>query len=93
LPDLERREREATLISEFKSGALPAEEFDDRYAFRFPGEKKWLALVTDLMMAERECCPLLTFQLAAQPNRGALTIRTTGPEGSQEFLKSVLITP
>jgi hypothetical protein len=60
------------------------------YAFRVAGEKSWLALVADLMMAERDCCPFLTFQLTAEPHMGALTVRITGPDGTKEFLKSVL---
>jgi hypothetical protein len=89
LSDAEKREREATLLAQFKSGVIATAELDDGYSFRVPGEKDWLALVADLMMAERECCPFLTFQLTAEPQMGALTIRITGPEGTKEFVKSV----
>lgn len=93
LSDAELREREATLLAQFKSGVVGIEELDDGYAFRLPGENTWLGLVADLMMAERECCPFLTFQLTAEPNMGALTVRITGPDGTKEFLKSFLLTP
>jgi len=43
LSDAEKREREATLIARFRSGVLAAEELDDGYSFRLPGERiGWL---------------------------------------------------
>ena len=83
LSDAELRKREATLLAQFKSALTATEELPDGYAFRIPGEKRWLALVADLIMAERECCPFLTFQLTAEPKMGALTIRMTGPDWCQ----------
>jgi hypothetical protein len=67
------------------------EELPDGYAFRLPGEKGWLALVADLIIAERECCPFIKFELVAEPKIGPLTIRMTGPQGTKEFLKSILV--
>jgi hypothetical protein len=91
LSDAELCQREATLLAQFKSALTATDELADGYAFRIPGEKMRLALVADLMIAERECCPFLTFQLTAEPKMGALTIRITGPEGTKEFLKSILV--
>lgn len=91
LSNAELRQREGTLLTDFKSAVTSREELPDGYAFRIPGEKKWLALVAELMMAERECCPFLTFQLTAGANLGALTLRITGPAGTKEFLKSILM--
>lgn len=93
LSDAELRQREATLLAQFKDALTATEELPDGYAFRIPGEKRWLALVADLIIAERECCPFLTFQLTAEPKMGALTIRITGPEGTKEFLRSILAMP
>jgi hypothetical protein len=91
LSDAELRQREATLLAQFKSAVTTTEELADGYIFRIPGDKKWLALVSDLILAERECCPFLRFDLAAEPNLGPVTLRVTGPEGTKEFLKSILI--
>jgi hypothetical protein len=91
LSDAEKRDRESTLLARFKSGVLATEELGDGFAFRVPGDKDWLRLVADLMIAERECCPFLTFQLTAEPQRGALTVRITGPDGTKEFLKSAFV--
>jgi hypothetical protein len=93
LSDAEVRKREATLLAQFKSALTATEELPDGYAFRLPGEKRWLALVADLIIAERECCPFLTFQLTAEPKMGALAVRMTGPGGTKDFLKTVLFKP
>jgi hypothetical protein len=93
LTSAELREREATLLAQFRSVVIETEELRDGYAFRLPGEKRWLALVADLIIAERECCPFLTFQLTAEPKMGALAVRMTGPDGAKEFLRTILCKP
>jgi hypothetical protein len=90
LSDAELRKRETTLIAQFKSALIATEELPDGYAFRIPGDRKWIAIVAELMVAERECCPFLTFEVAAQPNMGPVTVRVTGPAGTKDFLKTIL---
>lgn len=89
LSDAELRKREATLLAHFKSALIATEELPDGYVFRVPGDKKWMAVVWELMVAERECCPFLTFELTAQPNIGPLSVRVTGPAGTKDFLKTI----
>lgn len=91
LSDPQRREREVNLIAEFRSVVTAITELKDGYAFQLSGEKNSLTLASELMIAERECCPFLTFQLTASPNMGMLTLRITGPDGSKEFVKSLLM--
>lgn len=91
LSDPERREREAILIAQFRSTVISITELADGYAFQLSSGKDSLTLVSELMIAERECCPFLTFQLTAEPNTGTLTLRVTGPDGSKEFLKALLV--
>lgn len=93
LLDAELREREATLLAQFKSAVIATEELRDGYAFRIPGDKKWIAVVAELIMAERECCPFLMFELAAHPNMGPVDVRVTGPAGTKDFLRIVLCKP
>jgi hypothetical protein len=90
LTSAELRERETTLIAQFSSAVIGTEELRDGYAFRVPGDGKWLGLVAELIVAERECCPFLTFELVAQPSMGPIIVRVTGPAGSKELLKTVL---
>jgi hypothetical protein len=91
LSTAELRARAATLLGQFKSAVIATQELADGYAFRIPGDKKWIALVAELMAAERECCPFLTFELTAQPNMGPVTVRVTGPAGAKDLLKTIFM--
>ena len=90
LSDAELRKRVATLVARFESAVLATEELPDGYVFRVPGDKKWMAVVWEAIVAERECCPFLTFELTVQPNTGPVSVRVTGPAGTKEFLKTIL---
>ena len=90
LTSTELREREATLLAQFRSAVIGIEELRDGYAFRVPGDGKWIGLIAELIVAERECCPFLTFGLVAQPNMGSVIVRVTGPAGAKDFLRTVL---
>ena len=67
---------------------IATEELPDGYAFRVLGDRKWIVVVAELIAAERECCPFLTFELAAQPNMGSVIVRLTGPAGTKDFLRT-----
>jgi hypothetical protein len=88
LSESELREREATLLARFKAVVASQEELVDGYLFRLPGDSQTLALITELMAAERQCCPFLTFELTAWPNLGCLELLIVGPNGSKDFLKA-----
>lgn len=90
LSDEELRKREATLLAQFKAALIECEELNDGYVFRVLGEKKWITLVAELIIAERECCPFLKFELSMEPGMGPVSIRMTGPAGTKEFLRSIL---
>ena len=47
-------------------------------------------MIAKMIVAERECCPFLTFELVAQPNMGPVIVSVTGPAGAKEFLRTVL---
>ena len=59
LTTAEFRDREAKLLAQFKSAVVEAEELQEGYAFRLPTDGEWIMLVAELIVAERECCPLL----------------------------------
>ncbi len=59
----ELRAREVTLFAEFKSGVFAVEELPDGSTFHFPGDEKCLAVLANLITAERSCCQLLRFAL------------------------------
>jgi hypothetical protein len=93
LTSAELREREATLLAQFRSVVIRTEELRDGYAFRVPGDGKCIAMIAKMIVAERECCPFLTFELVAQPNMRQIIVRVTGPAGTKDFLKTVLCKP
>ncbi len=93
LTSAELREREAALLAQFRSAVIETEELRDGYAFRVPGDRMWVAIIAKMIVAERECCPFLTFELVAQPKMGPVIVRVTGPAGSKEFLKTILCKP
>ena len=84
------RDREANLLAQFRSAVIETEEIQDGYAFHLPGKDKWIRLVVELIVAERECCPFLTFEATALPNMGPIIVRVTGPAAIKEFLKTLL---
>jgi hypothetical protein len=93
LTSAELRERAATLLAQFRSAVFETEELWDGYAFCVPGDGKWIAIIAKMIVAERECCPFLTFELVAPPNMGPVIVRVTGPAGAKDFLKTVLFKP
>jgi hypothetical protein len=93
LTSAELRQREATLLAQFKSAVIETEELPDGYAFRISSESKWTAVVADMIAAERQCCPFLAFELVAQPETGPVILRVTGPAGGKQFVKAILCPP
>jgi hypothetical protein len=89
LSDAELRKRVATLLARFDSAVIATEELLDGYLFRGTGDKKWMGVVWEAIVAERECCPFLTFELTAQSNMGPVSVRVTGPAGTKDILKTI----
>ena len=90
LSDAELRKRVATLLARFGSAVIATEELPNGYVFHVPGDKKSTGVAWEAIMAERQCCPFLTFELTAQPNMGPVSVRVTGPAGTKDFLKMIL---
>lgn len=86
----EFRDREATLLAQFRSAVIESEELQGGYEFSLPGDSESIELAGKLIMAERECCPFLAFALIVQPNKGLVIVRVTGPTGTKEFLRTIL---
>ena len=93
LTSTELREREATLLAQFRSAVIETEELPDGYAFRVPGNGESIAVIAEMIVAERECCPFLTFEFVAQPGMGPVIVRVTGTAGAKDFLKTILCKP
>ena len=66
LSNAELREREVTLLAQFKSAVVATEELADGYAFRVPGDEKLMMIVFELIAAERACWSWLLTQTWGQ---------------------------
>lgn len=93
LTTAEFRDREAKLLAQFRSAVVEAEELEEGYSFRLPNDSKWVMLAAELIIAERECCPFLTFELVAPSNEGSIIVHVIGPPGAKEFVKTLLWKP
>jgi len=93
LTSAELRKRETTLLAQFRSAVIGTEELPNGFAFRVPGDRKSIATIAKMIVAERQCCPFLTFEFVAQPGMGPVVVRVTGPAGTKDFLKTVLCKP
>jgi len=89
----ELRDREAILLALFRSAVLEIKELQDGFAVRLPGDGKSISLLAELMVAERECCLFLTFEMLALPKMGPVIVRVVGPAGTKEFLRTMLCKP
>ena len=58
------------------------------YAFSFPGSSDTVVSVAEFIARERLCCPFLEFTFKVLPDYEVSTLLLTGPEGTQEFLRS-----
>ena len=90
LTSVEFRVREATLLARFKSLVQETEELKEGYAFRLPGNSESIALIAELIVAERECCPFLSFEVTAFPNMGPVVVRVRSSSGTRQFVKLIL---
>ena len=62
--------------------------------FAFRVMASGFALVAELIVAERECCPVLDIRIGS-PNLiwEPVIVRVTGPAGGKEFVKTILCNP
>jgi hypothetical protein len=89
----ELREREQAVLAKIGAQVQEVRDLDSGYALRFAPESATLADLAILIDLERQCCPFLRFELAVLPANGPIWLELTGPEGTREFLRSILDLP
>jgi len=89
LPDAEFQARRAAVLKTIKAAVVEVKELGNGYAYRFPSDESWLPKLTQLIAAERACCPFLRFNLRLEPSGGPIWLELTGPEGTKDFLHSL----
>ena len=82
--------RRATLLPGLLAHAEERTPLADGLRWRFAASAVCLAAVAETIDAERQCCRFLRFVLTVEPGGGSLWREITGPQGTSEFLTSLL---
>ena len=82
-----QRARQQEISRKLFSGCQDVKELEDGYEFVFPGNEEWAEELARFVTVERECCRFLDFELLFQANLGPVSLKTTGPDGTKEFLR------
>lgn len=90
LSDSEFQQRRAEQLKTLARTVVKREELNDGFAYCFPSEIEWIGELAQFIAFERECCPFLQFALRIEPANGPIWLELTGPEGTKEFLTSIL---
>jgi len=84
----EQRARHKVIVSELLGAVLDTRELSDGYAARFAADPSLVMLVAEFIALEHLCCPFFTLGLKAEPDRGPLWLKITGPEGIKPFIRA-----
>lgn len=71
--------------------AQSRDELRGGYAFKFEASSERLHQLAELIDAERQCCPFLTFVLQVPAHRNALILEIKGPEGTERLIRAELL--
>ena len=62
----------------------------DGLRFSFAPSSEFLRAAVQTIDAERQCCRFLKFVLTVEPGAGDMWLEITGPEGTAEFLNTLM---
>jgi hypothetical protein len=71
--------------------AQARDELSDGFAFKFEASSDRLQQLAELIDAERQCCPFLTFVLQVPAHKNALVLEIKGPEGAKGLIRAELL--
>jgi hypothetical protein len=80
--------RQSELRASILAEAEAVERLPDGYRWRFRHEPTLFARLGPIIDGERHCCRFLHFAIAADQDRGGVTVDVTGPAGTADFLES-----
>jgi hypothetical protein len=82
--------RRGGLLPGLAARAVASAPVEGGRAWRFDDAPGLLADIAAVVEAERRCCRFLRFALAVEPGDGPVALTVTGPEGTAEFLESLV---
>jgi hypothetical protein len=80
------------LLPGLLAGASGKEAIPGGYRWRFDHREELVKEVASVIDAEHRCCRFLRFILVVEPGDGPVWLEVTGPEGTQDFLSTLLET-
>lgn len=63
---------------------------DHGFRWRFAPSTEVLMAAVKTIDAERQCCRFLKFTLTVEPDAGDVWLEVTGPEGTRQFIETLL---
>jgi len=91
LTSTELQLRRAEVLERVKADVIKITELEGGFRYEFPGTQDQVKRLGTLIELEHECCPFLKFQLTVEPGDGSALLELTGPEGTKDFLKTLLM--
>lgn len=91
LTDAALRERRDAVQRDLFSGQTESAADGDGYRFRFPSDDVWLGRIVAFVLAERQCCPFLTFRIDVPAGGSGIDLRMSGPPGSVAFIEQTFL--
>ena len=82
--------RREGLLNRLVRRAEDRQEQADGFSLRFAPAGDVLALIAQVIEAERQCCRFLRFHVTVEPDGGPILVDLTGPPGTREFLSALL---
>jgi hypothetical protein len=91
LTDAAFRARRDAVQRDLFSGRRSWAPEPDGYRFRFPPDDVWLERITEFVLAERQCCPFLTFRVVVHAGETGVDLELSGPPGSRTFIERTFL--
>ena len=88
-PDALRTRREG-LLMDLARRAEGRQDLSEGVRFKFAPASETIALIAQVVEAERHCCRFLRFGITVEPDGGPLFLELTGPPGTRDFMGALL---
>ena len=88
-PEALRTRREGLLV-DLARRAERREDLSDGLRLEFAPAGDTIALIAQVVDAERHCCRFLRFDMTVEPNGGSVFLSLTGPAGTRDFVSALI---
>lgn len=90
LSDTELQQRRREVLQRVREAVSAVQELEDGFVYKFTAAPGRIDELSNLITLEHACCPFLRFCLTVEPGDGAIFLELTGPEGTKEFLATLI---